>query len=984
MRAITTTLGLFIAVSTWRAFASDAAPVQLEQGFRAKVLPFLQNHCFECHGAAKQRGDLDLSVFSTIESVAKDQRRWKMVLDQLQSSTMPPEKAKSHPTPALRQEVVAWIKSFRQFEAKRTAGDPGPVYARRLSNAEFDYTVRDLTGVDIRPTREFPVDPANEAGFDNSAESLAMSPALVKKYLEAARRVADHVVLKPDGFSFSEHEVVADTDRDKYCVRRIIDFYQRQRTDLASYFMSAWRFRHRAALGKPDATLPDFAAELNLSPKYLATVWSVLTEEPGEIGPIAALQVLWRELPDPKQSDAAHKGCERMRDFVVQLRQQLVPDVQNLTSPGVHNGAQCLVLWKNHQFAANRRRYAGGALKIKETRLAANSAAARALTVPIEPAAIEKYESTFKRFCSIFPDAFYVSERARVYLDPTKEKLNAGRLLSAGFHSMTGYFRDDGPLYELMLDADGQRELDRLWQEFDFITGAPMRQYTSFIWFERTDSRYMRDPEFDVFRAEDKDCTSEIKIKQLAEIYLAKTQKLGASDTALEAIRDYFKNISAAIRWVEQARTAAEPSHVKALQDFAERAYRRPLTTAEREDVASFYRGLRTQEGLSHEEAVRDTVASVLMSPRFCYRVNRPTAGAGIRPLSDYSLANRLSYFLWSSMPDAELLSHAAAGDLHRPEVLLAQTRRMLQDERIRGLATEFTGNWLDFRRFEEHNSVDRGRFPNFNDELRHAMFEEPIRFFMDVVRSDRSVLDFVDADHTFVNQVLARHYGMPELEIRSDEWIRIDDARRYGRGGLLPMSVFLTKNAPGLRTSPVKRGYWVVRRLLGETIPAPPATVPELPDDEAKLGELTLRETLARHRADKSCAGCHNRFDSVGLVFEGYGPIGERRLKDLGGRPVEIRATFPDGSEGAGVDGLRTYIGKQRQNDFVDNLYRKLLSYALGRSLQLSDEVILEEMGKDLTANGYRFRRLIESIVTSPQFLNQRGEDDHAKEKTR
>ena len=268
------------------------------------------------------------------------------------------------------------------------------------------------------------------------------------------------------------------------------------------------------------------------------------------------------------------------------------------------------------------------------------------------------------------------------------------------------------------------------------------------------------------------------------------------------------------------------------------------------------------------------------------------------------------------------------------PEVLVAQARRMLRDEKVRGLAVEFAGNWLEFRRFEEHNGVDRGRFASFTNELRQAMYEEPIRFFLDIARRDRSVLEFLDADHTFVNPILAKHYGIPMTGTGPDEWVRVDGVRRYGRGGLLPMSVFLTANAPGLRTSPVKRGYWVVRRVLGEVIPPPPPGVPELPKDEASLGELTLPQLLARHREAKECAGCHRRFDSIGLAFEGYGPIGERRERDLGGRPVEARATFPDGSTGDGLDGLRRYLAERRQPEFVDNLCRKLLAYALGRSL--------------------------------------------------
>src|SRR4029077_1047735 len=191
----------------------------------------------------------------------------------------------------------------------------------------------------------------------------------------------------------------------------------------------------------------------------------------------------------------------------------------------------------------------------------------------------------------------------------------------------------------------------------------------------------------------------------------------------------------------------------------------------------------------------------------------------------------------------------------------------------------------------------------------------------------------------TFVNRMLAKHYGILEKPSepgasapggKPDPWFHVPDADRFGRGGLLPMAVFLTKNAPGLRTSPVKRGYWVVRRLLGEQIPPPPPAVPELPKDEAIPGELTLPQLLARHRADKACAGCHRRFDSVGLVFEDFGPVGERRTNDLSGHPVRTAATFPDGQERSGLDGLRQYLRQKRQDDFVDNLCRKLFSYAL------------------------------------------------------
>jgi hypothetical protein len=587
----------------------------------------------------------------------------------------------------------------------------------------------------------------------------------------------------------------------------------------------------------------------------------------------------------------------------------------------------------------------------------------------------ENASRDLKEFCRVFPDAFLVADRtSNLYPDAAGN----ARPLTAGFHLMQGYFRDDGPLYELVLDEPARSELDALWRELDFVTRVPIRQFKDFVFFERAEPpRFMQAAEFDFARSEDKDATSPAKIKRLSAAYLEKARRSGASAAAVNAIETYFSSISRAIQEVERARLAAEPSHLAALERFAQRAFRRPLSQAENEETLAFYRSLRQKDGLAHEDAIRDTITSLLMSPHFCYRVDRPQPGQAARQLLGHALASRLSYFLWSSMPDDELLAHASAGDLTDKAVLLAQARRMLGDARIRRFAVEFAGNWLGIRRFGEHNGVDRERFPSFSSALREAMYEEPIRFFTAVVSQDRSVLDLLDADYTFVNPVLAKHYGMPAADAGSEEWVRVDDAQRFGRGGLLPMSVFLTASSPGLRTSPVKRGYWVVRKLLGERIPPPPPEVPELPTDEAKSGELTLRQLLARHRESKSCAGCHRRFDSIGLVFEGYGPIGERRERDLGGRSVDATVTFPDGTEGTGVEGLRRYLSKSRQNEFIDNLCRKLLVYALGRGLSPSDETTIKEMRARLAESGNRFDSLIAFIVTSPQFLDKRGRDD-------
>jgi hypothetical protein len=552
-----------------------------------------------------------------------------------------------------------------------------------------------------------------------------------------------------------------------------------------------------------------------------------------------------------------------------------------------------------------------------------------------------------------------------------------------------GFFRDDQTLIDMVLDANARKDLDKLWDEFEFIGDYTKQSYIQFYYNE---GGRREGP----VHHSDKGVTDEKTILGFRDAMLAKAAPAN-NPVVMQAIRDHFEHINSTIRLMERVRPATEPRHVDALLKFAEQAYRRPLSKAEREDILGYYRSLREKDGLTHEDGIRESIVSILMSPDFLYRLDldasaavgeapatparavaKPVAQkafatlAGV-PLSDYALASRLSYFLWASLPDQELLSHAAAGDLQKTDVLLAQSRRMLKDERARGLATEFTGNWLDFRRFENHNAVDRERFPSFTSELREAMFQEPIRYFEDMIHNDRPVLDLIYGNYTFVNPVLAKHYGMPEVKGDADTWVRVDDAGRYQRGGLLPMSVFLTVNSPGLRTSPVKRGYWVVHRVLGQVIPPPPPVVPELPTDEAK-SDLPIREKLAQHRANPVCASCHARFDVFGLAFEGYGPVGEARTVDLAGRPIDATTAFPGGSTGDGLEGVRAYIRQNRQNQFLDSFERKLLVYALNRSLLISDELVIDGVQAKLTANNYRFSSLVETIVTSPQFLNKRS----------
>ena len=1016
-RAVSVILCVVLGIIAISAMpAAEAPDPALERQFEAVVNPFVKQYCIGCHSGETPASQFNMAVYSTFASVVADHPHWALVLGRLKAGEMPPA-AMPQPPAEERQRVIEWIEAVRADEARRNAGDPGPVLTRRLSNSEYNYTIRDLTGVDIRPTREFPIDPANLAGFDNSGESLTMSPSLLTKYLQAARQVADHMVLNPDGFDFAPHPMLVETDREKYAIQRIIDFYERQPTDFADYFEAAWRFKHRATLGQPEATLASIAAEAGVSAKYLPMVWEIL-EEPSEqanqeVGPIAKLQGMWRALPAPSgsQRDVPRDRVVEMRDYAVKIRRLTGMQFSAPAVRGLPGGSQPLQNWKLGNYAEHRREFDPASLRNDTDpplempeippypglhrdaapRWAAIIQRERAgepdLVVPA--ARRDRYEASFARFASVFADEFFISERGRYFPDDSNDK---GRFLSAGYHNVMGYFRDDTALKELILDEEGNAEIDRLWDEFDFIGDWTGRTWDQF-YFNQSGAVLGKGAEAGTERPSDAAVRSTDVIFELRDAYLAKALENPENDSiAPEAIRAHFKGIDDTLRRLERMHVDAEPHHLEQLTEFAARAYRRPLTQAESDGILRYYRQLREEAELPHEDAMRDSIVSILISPDFTYRLDlvdsfaqagaggrapqataaSSAAGPAGRPLSAYALASRLSYFLWSSMPDEELLSHAAAGDLLEAGVLVEQVRRMLKDERVRGLATEFAGNWLEFRHFENHNAVDRERFPVFDDHLREAMFEEPIRLLEDAMRNDRSVLDLLYGNYTFVNPALARHYGIPGVNGDERAWVRVDNAGRFQRGGLLPMSVFLTHNSPGLRTSPVKRGYWVVRRILGETIPPPPPVVPELPTDEAK-SDLPLREMLAQHRDNPACASCHARFDSFGLAFEGYGPVGETRTEDLAGRPVDTEADFPGGGQGVGFEGVLRYIREHRENDYLDNLSRKMLAYSLSRSLLLSDEPAVERMQANLAADGYRFGALVETIVTSPQFLNGR-----------
>jgi hypothetical protein len=323
-------------------------------------------------------------------------------------------------------------------------------------------------------------------------------------------------------------------------------------------------------------------------------------------------------------------------------------------------------------------------------------------------------------------------------------------------------------------------------------------------------------------------------------------------------------------------------------------------------------------------------------------------------------------------MPDAELTSLAAAGKLHRPEVIKQQARRMLRDARVRRLATEFACQWLHVHDFDTLDEKSERHFPGFGD-LRGPMYEESIRFFTDFFQSNRPVLAILNADYAFLNEPLARHYGIPG--VTGNEWRAVSGMQKFSRGGILGQGAVLAKQSGASRTSPILRGNWVAEALLGDKLPRPPKDVPRLPEDEA-TEDLTVRQLTEKHTTDPRCAGCHSRIDAFGFALESFDAVGRHRERDLANHPIDDRSRVADGTPLDGFEGLRDYLLTKRRADFLKQFCRKLLGYSLGRSVQLSDEPLLKEMREKLAAQEYRIDAAIEVIVSSRQFREIRGKE--------
>jgi len=459
----------------------------------------------------------------------------------------------------------------------------------------------------------------------------------------------------------------------------------------------------------------------------------------------------------------------------------------------------------------------------------------------------------------------------------------------------------------------------------------------------------------------------------LLEKYLAAAEKILASVFPLDG---RGKAGGAATNTLYKRLMICAPGRVPKLDcarlvvtNFATHAFRRPLSPEEQQRLVGLFTSLDAQ-GESFDDAIKMTLEAILVSPQFLFRGDiqpEPNNEKAVRPVDDYALASRLSYFLWSSMPDGELFNQAAHRTLRRN--LEAQVRRMLKDPKAHALVENFAGQWLQLRNLKLV-SPDTKRFPAFDDGLRTSMQKETELFFEFIRQQNRSVLEFVDADYSFLNEKLARLYGIEGVEGEEFRRVELQDRRR---GGLLTQASILTLTSNPTRTSPVKRGKWVLENILGAAPPPPPPNTPQLKEGKSAL-KGSLRQRMEQHRADPNCITCHERMDPIGFGFENFDAIGAWRDTE-GEFAIDASGKLVSGETFNGPAELKALLLKQKRDDFVRFLAQKMLTYALGRGLEYYDKCAVDQIMKRLAKEQFRFSALILEIVKSTPFEMRRGE---------
>jgi mono/diheme cytochrome c family protein len=990
-------LTLFGAVIGQPCRGDDATAV-------AKVIvPFVEKHCVACHGAKKPEAGLSLDGFRDVKAILAERTMWEEALHRIEAGEMPPED-RPQPTAAEKAAVAAGV---RGIYARADAGppDPGPTAMRRLSRREYGATVRDLLQLDLdfNPEQELPAD-AVTLGFDNNVEALTISPVQLDRFMATATMIAERAIWanppKPE-ISRAENQsnILPSFRVVEVPVAKVLETltaiadakpgdagarHRLARLHATAYGLKADKVRVREnneAEGPWHGLNPDLlpfevrrvedeaknkAAAEHLE-RALARYREVLQLEPANLA--ARLGIAWCILQGGDKATAASELREVI-DAAWTKEKDLGPGDWKSPSTLLAATGQLLgILDKTvdaKEIAALRERAAPIEKAAKESpwkryRLIRSDGGAPALTGPM-------YVSVKGNNVGIEPLLRYAGTdeflfRVKAFVEQASEPVRVALFMGA-----TG-----------LSDRSSDEELDQIVGGAELRgMGIPIKILTTV----EVTARSIDDP-------------------QRIETVVSRRGRRGPLDIlGIGLVRS--KDGAAPVRLhfdLESEGPLPPISHRHILACSADksraeqtreivgrllpRAFRGPVTKDEIEAVAAFA-DRAMADGKTWEAGMQHTLAAMLCSSRFLMRAeldDRPEA-AEPHPIDDYALASRLSYFLWSSMPDDELLALAAEKKLAAN--LEPQVRRMLRDQRSRALVDNFFLQWLRLDGVRMHE-VDRKTFPKFEDQLRESMLGETRWFLDDMIRSDRSLLELIDARHTFLDAALARHYGIgdtlgnrpgakvavPGGGIPKGRFVRVD-LQDDLRGGLLSQAALLTVTSAPTRTSPVKRGAWVLENILGTPPPPPPPDVAEL--DQKDAVAATMRERLEQHRANPACAACHAKIDPLGFAFEHYDAVGAFRTRE-GNKDIDASGKLPDGRTINGLGDLKKALLAEKDR-FVRHVAEKMLTYALGRKVEYYDRRAVDRIVSAVSQDEYRLSRLVIAIVESDPVRLRRGKE--------
>lgn len=981
-----------------------------------QVEAVLSKYCYDCHGGKKTKGGVDLKALASAPAVDAHFELWGKVHLQIEDEEMPPEDD-PQPNAAERKLVMDWLKVSMDAVANENTGDPGLVTIRRLTNVEYDNTIRDLTGIDYGLAKSFQPDGGGGEGFSNVGDVLFVNPQQLDSYLSAARHITDHASILPGrGILFRKERVGlrSPVQLSTEANQVLYIWYQKmaephlpqddedRRED--EYMLAAWKFKHREMTGV--GSLQELAKEAGLVPAFLDNWVKLLDSEKPESRFLDLIRVPWRALPGPsadKPKEVPAEVAEGILDIEAkhlawnkrsgegwtrtQRRQQdtdglrtrdiimSIPEGEpvHLVAGDFGDGnVGDLILFESIEvhYKGKKQEYADWLkqrIEAMEKELAAPDAKTDAKKLQ---AFLQDCRSTLARFgkhplegrtigakhLAVRPpetlrlpfDGGKVRVRASAKMDldyPDADK-GSHQWTIAGANSPDPTTIIPGALIIYKRQTPISREI---MGDFNRMKEAFPDEYARLL--EQVARNYLRGGKGN-------------------GVYFLNDEQLRLTlDDAQRVDHDRMLRDWALLKSTkpnDRVLKEIDQDIVAHLQAFAYRALRRELSDADKAGVAAAYQDARGRE-LDPESAAREVLTRVLVSPGFLFRLEE-SREPGIQPVSPFELATRLSYFIWASTPDAQLLDAAKSGKLLSPEGRATQVKRMLRDPKSAGLAREFTTQLFEIHGFEGHNSVDKALYPEFTPELRADMQQETFTFFDFMVREDRPVREVLLADYTFLNERLAKHYGIPGI---TGEGFRKVDVSKYQRGGVLGMGSVLTKTSFPLRTSPVLRGNWLLKHVLGMSTPPPPNNVPKL---EAVVGAKTLREKLSRHRTDGACASCHDKIDPLGFSLEAFDAIGRLRTIDDTGQPIDDSASLRGGIEFKGISGLRDYLGKN--DELFHNLVaRKLVGYATGRMVIPTDRGLVDSITAKLQDGEGKFSEAILSIIESRQFLTRRNE---------